>query len=131
MADELAIKKEGVVSLIENNELGNMIKPLVKEIHLFDSYIAGTMYIDDRTIFAGLESGEELVLRREGDNKFDGNAILVLNKDKAKLGYIPERDNVVFARLMDAGKMLKARVSGIDRNGDFYKISIGIYLVDF
>lgn len=130
MADELAIKKEGVVSLIENNELGNMIKPLVKEIHLFDSYIAGTLYIDEKTVLANLKTEEELILRRE-DNKFDGNAILVLNKDKAKLGYIPERDNVVFARLMDAGKMLKARVSGIDRNGDFYKISIGIYLVDF
>ena len=41
-------------------------------------------------------------MQRE-DNKFDSNAILILNADKKKLGYVPEKDNVVFARLMDAG----------------------------
>ena len=44
------------------------------------------------------------------DNKFDSNAILILTESKKKLGYVPEKDNVIFARLMDAGKLLIARI---------------------
>ena len=40
-------------------------------------------------------------------------------------------DNIVFARLPDAGKMLAAKIKGIEKKGSFTKISIGIYLVDF
>ena len=35
MADELEINKGGVVSLIDNHELGEILKPLVREIYLF------------------------------------------------------------------------------------------------
>ena len=87
MPNELTEKKEGFVSLAEKQDLSEIIKPLTKEIHLFDTYIAGTSYL--------------------------------------------EKDNVVFARLMDAGKLLIARVARIDTHGDFYQIAIGIYLVDF
>ena len=38
MADELEINKGGVVSLIDNHELGEILKPLVREIYLFNSY---------------------------------------------------------------------------------------------
>ena len=48
-----------------------------------------------------------------------------------KLGYVPEKDNIVFARLMDAGKLLAAKITKITKRGSFTQISIGIYLVDF
>lgn len=70
-----------------------------------------------------------LSLQRE-DNKFDSNAILILNEDKKKLGYVPEKDNIIFARLMDAGKLLKAKISRIEQKGSFKQICVGIYLVD-
>ena len=69
-------------------------------------------------------------MQRE-DNKFDSNAILILNEDKKKLGYVPEKDNIVFARLMDAGKFLKAKITQISQKGSFKQIGVGIYLVDF
>ena len=56
--------------------------------------------------------------------------ILILNSDKKKLGYVPEKDNVVFSRLMDAGKILKAKVANIEEKGSWTKVTIGIYLVD-
>ena len=59
-----------------------------------------------------------LTLQRE-DNKFDSNAILILNEDKKKLGYVPEKDNIVFARLMDVGKFLKAKITQISQKGPF------------
>ena len=41
-------------------------------------------------------------------------------------------DNVVFSRLMDAGKLLAAYISELDpKSEDYMHISIGIYLVDF
>ena len=65
------------------------------------------------------------------NNKYDSNAIMVLNTEKKKLGYVPEKDNVIFARLMDAGKLMVAKISKITQKGTFKQISIGIYLVDF
>lgn len=53
-----------------------------------------------------------------------------MNSDKKKLGYVPEKDNVVFSRLMDAGKILKAKVANIEEKGSWTKVTIGIYLVD-
>lgn len=56
---------------------------------------------------------------------------MILTEEKKKLGYVPEKDNIVFARLMDAGKLLIAKITKIEKRGSFTQISIGIYLVDF
>ena len=94
------------------------------------TFIAGTTYLEDHSPIDELKVGDMLLLQRE-DNRYDDNAILVLNKKKEKLGYVPQKDNIVFARLMNAGKLLQARVLEIDDLGDFTQIKIGIYLVDF
>lgn len=130
MANELDIKKEGIVGLVENHGLDEIIKPLFREIYLFDSYIAGTTHLQDKTVLDIVKENDNLVLQRE-DNEFDSNAIMVLTEDKKKLGYIPKKDNIVFARLMDAGKLLKAKILKIEQRGNFRQISVGIYLVDF
>ena len=131
MGNELTEVKQNMLSTITSNPLGELIKPLQNEILLFDSYIAGTTHIKDETVFDDLKEVDKLTLQREPDNRFDENAILVLNEKSQKLGYIPEKDNIVFARLMDAGKYLIARVGDMDTKGSFRKISINIYLVDF
>ena len=119
-----------MVSVVQGNELGDIIKPLIKEIHLFDSFIAGTTHLEDESVLEEIKVGDILTLQRE-KNKFDSNAIMVLTAEKKKLGYVPEKDNIIFARLMDAGKFLKAKVTKIRDRGDYFKqINIGIYLVD-
>ena len=130
MTKELTIKKDDLLTVVEDKTLGELIKPLVNEIHLFDTVIAGTTYIDDNTLYDGLETSEKLILQRE-NNKFDSKAILILNQEKKKLGYVPERDNMVFSRLMDAGKLLIAKVISVRNRDGFYRVSIGIYLVDY
>jgi len=129
MANEITEKKENTVAVIEGHELGDIIKPLIREIHLFDSYIAGTTHLDDTSVLEEIQIGDMLALRREV-NKFDSNAILIMYEDGRKLGYVPEKDNIIFARLMDAGKLLKAKITRIDRKGSFMQIGVGIYLVD-
>lgn len=130
MANELTQQQKELVSLVDGHDLGDIIKPLIKEIHLFDSYVAGTTHLEDKSVLEQIKEGDMLTLQRE-DNKFDSNAILILNDDGKKLGYVPEKDNIIFARLMDAGKLLKAKITGITVKGSFTQINVGIYLVDF
>ena len=131
MANELSTNQSGaLIQAIDQQGIGQVLEPLIKEIHLFDSYVAGTTHLKDPSVLDKLSEDDRLTLIRE-NNKFDDNAILVLNEDRNKIGYVPEKDNLVFARLMDAGKMLNAKIKKIERTGSFTKISIGIYLVDF
>lgn len=130
MANELTVNEQGIVSLVRDRELGAVLKPLLREIYLFDTYIAGTTHLEDSTVLEIVKEGDGLALQRE-NNKFDSNAIVITTEDKRKLGYVPEKDNIVFARLMDAGKLLKAKIIKIANKGEFKMIRIAIYLIDF
>ena len=125
MGNELTLAQKDMLSTITATSLGKLIKPLTNEVLLFDSYVAGTTHIEDQSVFDGIKTGDKLILQR------DENAILVLNGKSRKLGYIPEKDNTVFARLMDAGKYLTAKIEHIEPKGSFRQIDISIYLVDF
>ena len=128
---ELSFYQTGeLVMAMENHDLGELLQPLIREIHLFDSFVAGTTHLKDPSVLEEIKVGDSLSLLRE-DNKFDSNAIMILTAEKKKLGYVPEKDNIIFARLMDAGKMLAAKIKEIEKKGSFTKIAIGIYLVDF
>ena len=129
-SNELIQRSQQLPGLIEEKGIGDILKPLTREIHLFDTYIAGTSHIKDPAVFAGAKPGDKLTLRRE-DNKFDEKAILLLNEKGEKLSYVPERDNVIFSRLMDAGKLLSATIRSIQQKGTFFEIGISIYLIDF
>lgn len=130
MKYEIDKKKTDLLDTIKNRSVSELIKPLVNEIHLFDTYIAGTSYIEDKSVFDNLKENDKLTLKRE-DNVFDSKAILVLDNKNIKLGYIPEVDNIIFSRLMDAGKLLVGKVKSIKKLKNYYKISIGIYMVEF
>lgn len=132
MANELDKISKNVLSLTSSEHaIEDLIKPLSREIHLFDSFVAGTSFVKDETVFDEIRTGDKLILQRESENRFDDNAIVILDAKQRKLGYIPEKDNVIFARLMDAGKYLIAIIDEIEKKGSFRKIKIGIYLVDF
>ena len=129
MGKEIISDCQNDVSVIASHDLGEILQPLIREIHLFDTWIAGTTHLEDKSVLKELKPEAELFLQRE-NNEFDSRAILVLNSDKQKLGYVPEKDNIVFSRLMDAGKILKAKVAKIEEKGSWTKVTIGIYLVD-
>ena len=128
---ELMIKNGDLAVLTQAKGIGDVLKPLIKEIHLFDTYVAGTTHLKDESVLDEIEVGQKLTLKRE-INKFDEKAIMLITEGGKKVGYVPEKDNVIFSRLMDAGKLLSAKVTDIkERKGDFLQISIGIYLIDF
>ena len=132
MADnQLTISNGEFVTLTNGCDISTVIKPLVKEIHLFDSYVSGTSHLKDKSVYDEIQEGCRLTMRRE-NNKFDDNAIMLIAPSGKNIGYVPEADNIIFARLLDAGKMLVAYVRDFQKvSENFMKINIGIYLVDF
>ena len=129
MSNELSVLESGFVKKVEGGGLGDVLKPLINEIHLFDSYVAGTSHLADKSVLDEVKAGDKLTLLRE-DNKFDSNAIIIYAPSGKKAGYVPEKDNIVFARLMDAGKHLSAEITKIEKKGSFTKIAVSIFLVD-
>lgn len=130
MSNELTKKDRDLLDVVTGTDLGDIVKPLVNEIHLFDTYIAGTTHLEDNTVLDQIHPGDKLSLVRE-ENEFDEKAIVIKTADGRKLGYVPEKDNLIFSRLMDAGKLLTAKISTHELRGTFHRIGIGIYLVDY
>ena len=62
------------------------------------------------------------------DNEHDPQAIAIETSRKEKIGYVPRQDNVIFSRLMDAGKNLFAKVEDKEMRGKWARIKIKIYL---
>ena len=98
-----------------------------RDIHLFDTFVAGVTYLEDKHVLQEVRPGDELALRREGSH-MDSATILLFAPDGRKVGYVPARDREIFIRLLDAGKTLKVGISKIDRSEEWVKINIGVYL---
>ena len=126
------IKPEGgdVVSFLHGQGgAPSMQMPFERDIFLFDTYVAGTSYIEGIDELAQyMQEGDHLDFRREPQNTYDPNAIRIQNQDGVKIGYVPKKDNVVFARLMDAGKLLFGKVSSCNYEGKWVKIQFKVYL---
>lgn len=124
--------KDVILEAVKMNGIENVVMPLMNEIFLSFTDIAGTRYVNNQDVFKRLEKNDPLLLEREADNKYDSNAIKVLTTDGEKLGYIPKRDNCIFSRLMDAGKILHARVySCYEADYCHCHVSIKICMMDF
>ena len=126
------VKSEGgsLVSLLHGKD-GNLSvgKPFERDIFLFDTYVAGTSYVEGiKELEPHLNIGDKLDFFREADNPYDKRPIVIRNTDGVKIGYVPRADNVVFSRLMDAGKLLFGRISAKETHDSWLKIDIGIFL---
>ncbi len=130
MSDIIKSENTGLMGLFHGQGGGLSIpKPFEHDIFLFDSYVAGTTFI------AGIEElephlnvGDRLNFFREPDNTHDKRAIVIKNTDGIKIGYVPRDDNMVFSRLMDAGKQLFAEISSKEMKGKWLMLEIKIYL---
>jgi len=104
-------------------------KPFERDIFLFDTIVAGTSHIEGiLELEPNLRTDERLSFFREPDNPYDPEAILIKNADGVKIGYVPQKDNVVFARLMDAGKLLFGKISAKEVRNKWVRIEIKVFL---
>lgn len=130
MGDLIKPEGSGLVSLLHspNGEL-IIAKPFEKDIFLFDTYVAGTTHVEGIEVLEPyLNIEDKLDFFREPDNQYDKQAIMIKTASGVKIGYVPKQDNVIFARLMDAGKLLFGRISAKEKKGSWVKINIKVYL---
>lgn len=120
----------GLVGLLHGKG-GDLVapKPFERDIFLFDTYVAGTTHIEGiEELEPHLKANDRLELFREPDNQYDKQAIVIKTTNGVKIGYVPKQDNVIFARLMDAGKLLFCKIVSKEVKGSWIKIQIKVYL---
>ena len=120
----------GLVGLLHGkNGKISIPKPFEKDIFLFDTYVAGTTHIEGiEELEPHLNVDDRLAFFREPDNRYDTQAIVIKTVDGVKIGYVPKQDNVIFARLMDAGKLLFGKITSKEKKGSWVKIYIKVFL---
>jgi len=118
--------------LVVKNEdkLDDFLKPFTSEVLLFTTKIANTFKVADKLPILNLKCSEELFFKL-GHSKYEDNQIEIYTKENKIVGYVPEQDSVIFARLMDAGKRLGAKIKSISQSRTIPLIEIDIYLIDF
>jgi len=130
MSDLIPSEGSALVGILHGKNGHPIIpKPFVRDIFLFDTHVAGTSYIEGiEDLEPHLHVDDKLDFFREPDNVHDSKAILIKNADGVKIGYVPRTDNIIFSRLLDAGKLLFARISAKEKAGKWVKISIKVFL---
>lgn len=127
---DIVKKTTGLMGLINGGGI-EIPKPFEREIFLFDTHVAGTTHVENiLELNPTLNIGDKLLFVREPENQYDPQAIRVMNMKKEKIGYVPMQDNVVFSRLMDAGKKLYGRIKSKEMIDEWLKIEMDIYLND-
>lgn len=130
MGDLVKSGAGGLMGLLHgNNGELTIPKPFEKDIFLFDTYVAGTTHIEGiEELEPHLNTDDRLEFFREPVNQYDKQAIVIKTVDGVKIGYVPRQDNVIFARLMDAGKLLFGKITSKEKKGSWVKIYIKVFL---
>lgn len=120
----------GLMGLLHgNNGELTIPKPFEKDIFLFDTYVAGTTHIEGiEELEPHLNIDDRLEFFREPDNQYDKQTIVIKTIEGIKIGYVPKQDNIIFARLMDAGKLIFAKITSKEKKGSWIKIDIKVFL---
>lgn len=129
MSDIIKTEGTGLMGLMHGQGGLTIPKPFEHDIFLFDSHVAGTTFIEGiEELEPHLKIDDRLDFFREPDNPYDKKAIVIKNTDGVKVGYVPREDNVIFSRLMDAGKLLFGKITHKEMKGKWLNIKIKIYL---
>lgn len=103
-----------LMSLLHNNG-GQDLIPLGREIFVINVYVAGTGYCHNiQELQQDIEPDALLTMRRQPENEVDQYAIGIYH-NQARIGWVPMKDNLVIARLMDAGKLFNCKVVSVNR----------------
>lgn len=124
------IKLNSELMALIHDKGGTDIVPFKQEIFVINVFVAGTGYCDKiGEVQKYLDAGMQLTMRRHPENEVDEYAIGIYHKE-TRIGWVPMKDNLVIARLMDAGKMFTCKVVRIEPDERWPKINVSIYMVD-
>ena len=106
------------------------IQPFAREIFVLNEFVAGTTYCENiEDVIDQVTPGTILKMRRDPENEVDEFAIGIY-VGTTRIGWVPMKQNLVIARLMDAGKAFTCKVVKVHCLGSWWKINISIYMID-
>ena len=125
MGNDLAIIDDNWLALAD--QVKEMPVAFQQVVFLTNCHLAGTNEIADvKDTIDGVKDGESLVLRRTATDPTDIRAVSVETASGTLIGYVPRRYGAVMARLMDAGKLLSAKLIGRDCDEQWTDITVAI-----
>lgn len=125
MANELAVVEENWLDLA--GKFKDLPMPFERTVFLTECHLAGTAEIDNMLVKTrNVETGTPLVMKRMPTDAQDARAIAALTAAGDIVGYVPRRYAAVFARLMDAGKLLSAKVTEKSLENHWLDLAVSI-----
>ena len=101
-----------ISSLLPGLAIGARSKAEPTTISIQESPIAGFQYHHGEALWPQLAIGQPLTLHREPDNRYDPRAVRI-DWQEHKLGYVPRRENVAVAQMLDRGQRIQASIVGL------------------
>lgn len=124
-------RNPAALALLLGLQSGTPGLPYEREILLLTCDVRGTSYVDDiDEIEPSLVTGLRLLCVREPENEHDDMAIRIDTLEGEKVGYVPREKNEVIARLIDAGKIVFARLTSKAWRGSWLQLSVEVVLHD-
>ena len=110
---------------------GQDIIPFNREIFVINVFVTGTSYCKNiDQILDQISDTTQLTMLRHPNNEVDQYAIGIYY-NQTRIGWVPMKDNLVIARLMDAGKLFSCKVVSVSKNSPSSpRINVSIYMVD-
>ncbi len=127
--NELTVKELGVAVRESKGDIDSLLKPLKREILLFDGNLSGTYKVIDKQPLLNLKEGDRLIFKYH-QSKYNPSEVEVYS-EFGLVGCVPESDEVIFSRLLDAGKSLIGKVKKLDFSRSVPLVTFEIYLEDF
>ena len=98
------ISDSGLSALLHGST--GLMSPFSKEIYIGRQSIVGMRFRGGaEALIKDLKPGDRITLLREPGNEYDERAVIAIDEQGRKLGYIPRRENLVISALMDHGKV--------------------------
>lgn len=138
--NEIVALGDKALAQIENLGIDNIIKPLIKDVKLYSTYVSDIKYLEDFAPIFEVEVGDVLTMKK--DSRWQSKQYVSLyTPSGALIGGIAEFESEVFCNLLSAGKNLYAKITQISTERNYKtnrqygvadnKIAIDVFMRDF
>ena len=117
----------GLLAALSSNTISIEVMP--QEILALECIVAGTSFRNLSKVESQLKSEVKIEVKREQGNQYDEFAVALFYENN-KIGYLPKIKNETIARLLDAGKQFYAILVTREKEGDWLRLDIKVYLKD-
>ena len=94
----------------------------------FHTKVVGVTFDDRQTYIKKMKIGDKITLKRDKENQYDPNAIMVINYQGNHIGFISKDLSKQMAPNMDKGINYIASVSNISEEGDQKVIGVNLVI---